>query len=125
MTYYMTAPVRTRWVVRNEAQAHSLAVNVREEDNTYTLTALVPGLRAEDLTIQVIEDVVSIEGSLPTDENSYLLRELPQGEFRRALRLPVLLDAEKAEASVENGLLTLRVPKAQSALPKTIKVVSK
>jgi HSP20 family protein len=51
-----------------------------------------------------------------------MLQELPHGEFSRSLRLPVELDAAKAEAKIEDGLLTLRVPKAESARPKTIKV---
>ena len=42
--------------------------------------------------------------------------------FRRALRLPVALDAEKAEAKIEDGVLTLHLPKSESARPKTIKV---
>jgi HSP20 family protein len=53
------------------------------------------------------------------------MSELPAGAFRRTLRLPTELDAEKAVASIENGVLTLRVPKAESAKPKSIKVISK
>jgi HSP20 family protein len=45
--------------------------------------------------------------------------------LRRALRLPAQLDAEKAEAKIENGVLTLRIPKAESARPRVIKVAAK
>ena len=127
MTYYITpAPVRMRqWApARVSAPDYDfrLAVDVREEPDAYILSAIVPGLKADDLSIQILEDVVTIEGTFAADENDYLLRELPQGKFHRSLRLPVELDAEKAEAKIKDGLLTLRVPKAESAKPKTIKV---
>ena len=95
----------------------SLAVDVREEDDAYILSALVPGLKADDLNIQVLEDVVTIAGEFKDDESQYLMRELPYGSFSRTLRLPVTLDAAKAEAKITDGVLTLRLAKAESALP--------
>ena len=103
----------------------SLAVDVREEDDAYILNALVPGLKADDLNIQVLEDVVTIAGEFKVDESEYLMRELPYGSFSRTLRLPVTLDAGKAEAKITDGVLTLRLAKVESALPKTIKVAVK
>jgi HSP20 family protein len=108
----------------------SLAVDVREEDNAYILNALVPGLKAADLNVQVLEDVVTISGEFKDDESEdanaeYLMRELPYGSFSRSLRMPVTLDAGKAEAKITDGVLTLRLAKAESALPKTIKVAVK
>jgi len=103
----------------------SLAVDVREEDDAYILSALVPGLKADDLNIQVLEDVVTIAGEFKADESEYLMRELPYGSFNRTLRLPVTLDAGKAEAKIIDGVLTLRLAKAESARPKTIKVAVK
>jgi HSP20 family protein len=114
-----------RMMMRQEAYqpaSHVLPLNIREEQDAYVLSALVPGLKADDLNIQILEDVVTIEGTYIGDENEYMLQELPHGEFSRSLRLPVELDAAKAEAKIEDGLLTLRVPKAESARPKTIKV---
>ena len=103
----------------------SLAVDVREEDNAYILNALVPGLKAADLNVQVLEDVVTISGEFKDDETEFLMRELPYGSFSRTLRMPVTLDAGKAEARITDGVLTLRLAKAESALPKTIKVAVK
>lgn len=102
-----------------------LPVNVHDEGEAFVLTASTPGLRAEDLKIQVLEDVVLIEGEFGTDENEFLLHELPQGSFRRELRLPATLEADKVEARIADGILTLRLPKAESARPKTIKVSAK
>ena len=137
MTFYLHPyPYRRlarRWAENNE---HSLGVNVREEDEAYILSALVPGLKSDDLHIQVLDDVLRIEGeykrSTPqsgsvdkADENSYLLNELPHGSFTRTLRLPVAIDADHVEAQITDGVLTLRLPKAESARPKQIKITSK
>ena len=111
--------------VASQPQPRALSVNIREEDDAYILSALVPGLKAEDLNIQVLEDALRIEGEYKTSDGEHLLRELPAGKFVRTLRLPSELDASKAEARIENGILTLSLPKAESAKPKTIKVAVK
>jgi HSP20 family protein len=103
----------------------SLAVDVCEKEDAYILNALVPGLKADDLNVQVLEDVVTIAGDFKDDESEYLMRELPYGSFTRTLRLPVTLDAGKTEANINDGVLTLRLAKAESARPKTIKVAVK
>jgi HSP20 family protein len=126
MTFYLSTPYQTRrWAVSNSApEARSLPVDVRDEDEAYVLTAFVPGLTAEELNIQILDDTLSVEGEYKHDENQYVLSELPSGAFRRTLRLPTELDADKAEAKIDNGVLTLRLPKAESARPKVIKVAS-
>lgn len=129
MFYITTAPYRAprRWVARPlEADApRALPVDIREQDDAYILTAYVPGLKAEDLNIQILEDTLTIEGQYSQHEGQALMRELPSGAFRRALRLPAPLDAAKAEANIENGVLSLRIPKAESARPRVIKVAAK
>lgn len=99
-----------------------LRLNVRDEGEAYVLTAPVPGLKSEDLKIQVLDDVLEIQGEFPADEAEYLLQEIPGGAFRREIRLPSQLEAEKVEAKIADGILTLRLPKAESARPKTIKI---
>ncbi len=103
-------------------QERALGINVREEDEAYILSALVPGLKAEDLNIQVLDDVLSIEGEYKADEAEYLLNELPSGSFRRTLRLPSAVEADQVEAKIVDGVLTLNLPKAESARPKKIQV---
>ena len=126
MSFYITTnPYQTlhRWTVNHAVpELRSLAVDVRADDDAYVVTAFVPGLTAEELNIQVLDDTVSIEGEYKADESQYMLSELPSGAFRRTLRLPTELDADKAEANIENGVLTLRLPKAESARPKVVKV---
>ncbi len=116
-----------RWMdlAQDGSATRYLAVNVADDNDAYVLTALVPGLKAEDLSIQVLEDIVTIEGKLADAEGAYLVRELPSGAFRRELRLPAPLDAEHVDARIADGILTVRLPKAESARPRTIKVVAK
>jgi HSP20 family protein len=103
----------------------SLPVDVREDDQAYTIHALTPGLKAEDLNIQVLEDTLTIQGEFKTDDQDYLLSELPHGTFSRVLHLPAAVDAAKADAKIKDGVMTLRLPKAESSRPKTIKVAVK
>jgi HSP20 family protein len=131
MTFYLQPfPVHRhmarRWIrMGNDEVLHSLPANVRDEADAFVLTTLVPGLQADDLTINILEDVVSIEGEYKQEETEYLMRELPSGKFRRSLRLPAAVDPDKAEAKITDGVLTLRLPKAESALPKKIKIAVK
>jgi len=112
-----------RWAEQPQQPVYRpLGVNVYEQEDAYLLSALVPGLNAEDLNIQVLENVVSIEGEYRTVETEYLLNELPSGTFRRALRLPTEIEAEKVEAKIANGVLTLTLPKAESTKPKKINI---
>ena len=104
---------------------HFLNVNVRDEEDTFVLSALVPGLKADELNIQVLENVVRIEGEYRANEEDYLLHELPIGSFRRVLRMPTEIDADKVEAKINEGVLTLRLPKAESSRPKKIKIAAK
>jgi HSP20 family protein len=108
--------------VAAQPRERALGVNVLEQDDAYVLSALVPGLKAEDLNIQVLENVVSIEGEYKADEAEYVLSELPSGSFRRSLRLPAPIEADRVEAGIADGVLTLTLPKAESARPKKIQV---
>ena len=123
MTLYIQ-PYPFRRMVRRAvaAQPRALGVNIREEEDAYILNSLVPGLKAEDLNIQVLENVVSIEGEYKDEEASFLMNELPRGAFRRSLRLPSEIDSGKVEARIADGVLTLTLPKAESARPKKIQV---
>ncbi len=115
-----------RWLAEQQAaRPATMPINVRDDNDAFLLTALVPGLKAEDLTIQVLEDVVSIEGQVPQMQGDFLLQELSSGAFRRELRLPAPLDAENVEAKIADGILTVRLPKAESARPRSIKVLAK
>jgi HSP20 family protein len=111
----------------NRPHVH-VPVDVSTEDDTYVITAFVPGIAPEDVKIEVVENTVTISGEFidSSDEDAkFLLRERPSGEFSRSLKLPTELDAGKSEAEIVNGVLTLRVPKAEIAKAKLVKVKAK
>ena len=135
MTLYINTPygrmVRRGWMEREVSGKQVdvvFPVDVKSEDEAYVIAAMLPGVKSEDLDIKVVNDVVSLQGEIHSqhaDSEHYLLSELPSGHFSRTLTLPEELNSEGAEASLENGVLTLRIPKAEHAMPKTIKVISK
>ena len=103
----------------------ALAVDVHSDDDTFTIRALVPGLEAEDIEIEILNNTVTLRGELksePDEKAKYLMCELPTGRFSRVITLPTAVDAAKAEASIKNGVLLLRVPKAEAHRPKAIKI---
>jgi HSP20 family protein len=126
MTLYLR-PYPYRQMAHRAVQnrERTLGVNIREDDDAYVLSALVPGLNAEDLNIQILEDVVRIQGEYKAEEQSYLVHELPSGSFTRTLRLPSVIDADHVEAQIIDGVLTLKLPKAESARPKKISIKSR
>jgi HSP20 family protein len=139
MTMYMT-PYRRQAVRRHIASdqvarsighIHSdvhVPLDVTDEKDAFVIFATAPGLDAEDLDIEIVENTVDIRGEFKQgsdEEINFLRQERPTGSFHRHLRFGTKLDAAKAEAKLENGILTLRVPKVEEALPKTIKVKTK
>ena len=137
MTFYISPMgriARRRWSqpYRGEEypQAESdvfVPINVKGDENEYVISALLPGVKADDLSIQVVNETVTLQGTLndpASDQEHYLLQEVPTGRFYRMVRLPEPLDSNKAEADLTDGVLTLRVPKAEEARPRMIKVKS-
>lgn len=126
-TYALPHRMARRWASAGEGGLGQryLRLNVRDDGEAFVLTAPVPGLKAEEVKIQVLEDVVQIEGEFQAEDADYLLQEIPGGKFRREIRLPAALESDKVEAKIADGILTLRLPRAESSRPKTIKVLAK
>jgi HSP20 family protein len=107
----------------------ALPVNVREEKDRYVITAALPGVRPEDVQIEATSNTITISGETSdereVDEGDYVRRERRFGRFFRVLELPVEVNADGAEASFENGVLTLRVPKSEATKPKQVRVNSR
>lgn len=102
-----------------------LALDVQANEEGYTITALVPGLDADDLDLEILKNTVTIRGEFKSTEQEdakYLMSELPSGKFSRSITLPTDVDATKVEANIKNGLLSLYVAKAEEDKPKSIKV---
>jgi HSP20 family protein len=105
----------------------NLAVDVVAEDDSFTIRAFVPGLDADALDIEVLNSTVTIRGEFKdanAENAKYLANELPTGAFSRTVTLPTTLESSKAVANIKNGVLELKVPKAEAHRPKSIKVVA-
>ncbi len=139
MTMYMT-PYRRRnlqrlaqndRIARNFGLNHSdvhVPLDVKDEKDAFVLYAIIPGLNAEDVEIEILNDIVSISGEFKNEieeDDVYLRNERPSGHFHRSLRFAAKLEADQAEAKLENGILSLRIPKVPEDQPKSIKVKTK
>ncbi|UCF85795.1 MAG: Hsp20/alpha crystallin family protein [Desulfobacteraceae bacterium] len=101
-------------------------LNMTEDTDNYYVRAELPGIKSDDLDISVTGNSLSISGErkiLPEDENvKYHRREREAGKFSRILNLPTQVDTTKVEARCADGILTITLPKAESAKPKQIAV---
>jgi HSP20 family protein len=120
--------VRTgpRWVASGESGC-DLPVDAYVTDEELVVTASVPGIDPEDVDITIEGDTLTIKGALktPPDNVDHILQERPCGKFQRTLRLNIPVQADKAEATFERGILTLVIPKQEEVKPKTITVKAK
>jgi HSP20 family protein len=101
-----------------------LPIDAYSTDNDLVIVAPIPGADPDKVEITIEGDTLTIRGEIPAPlENvNYIFQERAYGPFSRTLTLNVPVQSEKAEASFENGLLMLSVPKAEAVKPKSIKV---
>lgn len=101
-------------------------INLSEDKSNYYVRAELPGVKAADLDIQATSNNLAIAGErkIPTEEEGarYHRREREAGSFSRMISLPGAINATGVTASLENGVLTVIVPKAEIAKPRQIKV---
>lgn len=102
------------------------SVDITEDEKHYLVTADIPGMKPEDLDISVENNVLTIRGERKYEtqgtQQGYRRVERHYGRFQRSFALPEGVNADAIEANVENGTLTLRVPKPVTALPRKVKV---
>ncbi len=102
------------------------ALDVRDAGDHLLATTDVPGVRAEDIEILVQGRQLTIKGRLPQTElpegTHVIRRERPSGSFTRVLDLPFELNPDAVEARLDNGVLTIRLPKAEKEQPRKITV---
>ena len=102
------------------------AMDVYEEHDNVVVEATLAGIRPEDVNINVHDDVLTLEGKRETssevDEKNYYRKEVRSGSFHRSVVLPASVQADKAEANFENGLLKILLPKQDESKSKNIKI---
>jgi HSP20 family protein len=101
-------------------------LDVHQTGDEIVVTAALPGVKAEDVDITLTGQTLQIRGEFKSDENvernQYLYRERRYGSFNRQLQLPVRVEGDKTEAHFEDGVLTLRIPKAEEVKPRQIQI---
>jgi HSP20 family protein len=104
----------------------ALPLDVTTSDDALTIEAALPGIRPEDVDITIENGTVRISGKTAderkAEEGSYVVQEIRRGSFSRTVTLPNGLEADKASASFENGILRLEIPKAEQVKPRQIKI---
>lgn len=110
----------------NNDLTRRLPLEVRENDEAYTIVAALPGVNPEQVQVQFYDGVLTISAELPAappaNGSRLLLQERAAGKFARSLRLPQAVDTVTAQAVYEQGLLTLTLPKTPEAKPRLIPV---
>ena len=104
----------------------SPALDAFEDKDKYTVCIEVPGLKKDDLNVTVHDGVLTISGERKTEkdvkEGTAHRTERFYGKFSRSVSLPAAVRADKVSAAYKDGVLTVEVPKAEEAKPKTIEV---
>ncbi|KAA0284821.1 MAG: Hsp20/alpha crystallin family protein [Anaerolineales bacterium] len=105
------------------------AVDMYQTDNEVVVKAALPGIKADEVQINVTGEVLTIKGEARQDsetkEKAYHIREQRWGAFERSIVLPTEVVADKSKADFENGVLTITLPKADEVKPKTINIKTK
>ena len=105
------------------------ALDVYQTPSEVVVKATLPGLKPEDVSIDVTGETLTIKGETKAEQEikkeDYLYQERHYGTFSRSVVLPSGLKPDKAEATMEDGVLNLTIPKAEEVKPKVIKVKAK
>jgi len=109
-----------------EDQEGQLTVDVYQTPEFIVVKSTIAGVKPDDLDVSITNDMVTIRGTRRHDEevteDDYFYRECYWGSFSRSIILPVDIVSEKVDASLKDGILTIRIPKADALLTKKVKV---
>jgi HSP20 family protein len=111
------------------ARGFAPAVDVIEKEDEYLVTAEIPGAKAEDVTVELHEGVLTLHGEKRSerDERKEHARYIERvfGSFSRSFSLPQNAEGEKVQAAFKDGVLTVHIPKREEAKPRTINIQSR
>lgn len=112
--------------VSEEEQEGQLTVDVFQDDQNIVVQSTIAGVSPDDLDVSITNDMVTIRGErrqqYDVDPEDYFYQECYWGTFSRSIILPVEIDSDRAEAKIKNGVLTIRIPKANAAMTRKLKV---
>jgi HSP20 family protein len=105
------------------------SVNLTETGDEIIVKAALPGMKPEDVKISLTGNVLKLSGEFSSESEksedkgvTYHLREHHYGAFSRTITLPTTVQGDKVQAEYENGIVTLTLPKAEEARPKTVNI---
>ncbi len=105
-----------------------LTIDVYQTSNEIVVKSTIAGVKPKDIDISMTNDMITIKGTREKDEEvkeeDYYYQECYWGAFSRSVILPIDVEVEKAEASMKNGILTIRLPKAEKVKTKRIEIKS-
>ena len=120
--------VMPRSVMGQIASLGGPALNAYEEGDHYVVEAQLPGMKPEDIDVSIEQGVLTIRGETTAGEErkerNYLIREHRSGRFSRSLRLPESVDPDAVQATYEQGVLRLTLPKVDRAKARRIQIGS-
>ncbi len=109
-----------------EGRDYSLALDVEENPGAYIVRANLPGIKQDDISVNIHEDVLTIAGESAAEnlgeDSKVLIRERRFGKFSRSLRFPTIVNGNEVEAKFEHGVLSITLPKADHVKPRQIPV---
>lgn len=109
------------WLAESEGQ---LTIDVYQTPNEIVIKSTIAGVKPEDIDITMANDMITIKGNREKDEEvkeeDYYYQECYWGPFSRSVILPVDVEVDKADASMKNGILTIRLPKIEKIKTKKI-----
>ncbi|HVN56336.1 MAG TPA: Hsp20/alpha crystallin family protein [Anaerolineaceae bacterium] len=111
----------------NRPASWNLPLDISENENEYIVKASLPGVNPDDLDISVNGNTLTIRGEVKPEEEkggNFHLRERRYGVFSRSFTLPYTIKADAIEASYDNGVLTLKLPKTETEKSRKIKVLT-
>ena len=119
----------TWWRVPTAELGWVPAVEVYEKADKFIVRAELPGMKKEEIDVSVVGDTLTITGERKAEsevkDEDYYRCELCYGKFSRSVGLPAAVNAAKVDASYENGILEITLPKVEAAKPKRVAVKSK
>jgi len=111
------------WMEEYDGQ---LAIDAYQTSDEIVVKAPIAGVKPEDLDVAITDEMITVKGERKGEEilqkDNYFCQECYWGSFSRSYVLPIAVDADKAEASLKNGILTVRIPKLEKTKTRTVKV---